>query len=207
MLYFIEYEPTGKAEDRKTEHILGRRLLEYGLWEEYGRTYDVKQMEGGKPYLPKAPHISFNISHTKGIVVCAVSEKEIGIDVEYIREAKKAVIRRICSREETEYIFGEADRMESIKSENGKLGNMESGNIKLENTNPKEIHMRFTRIWTLKESYIKAIGKGLSFSLKEISFFLKDTKKGAVITGSIPGWNYRQFMLRGKYIVSICERE
>lgn len=182
MLYFMEYEPTGKAEDRKTEHILGRRLLSYGLREEYGKDYIVEQSEGGKPYIPEAPYIHFNISHTKGMVVCGISEKEIGVDVEYIREAKEAVIRRICSKEEKEYIFG------------------------VENINLKERGIRFTRIWTLKESYIKAIGKGLAFSLKEISFFLEDREKNVIIS-NIPDWNYYQFMLRGKYIVSVCEEQ
>lgn len=178
MLYFIEYEPTGRPEDRKTEHLLGRRLLEYGLKEEYGRVYDIEQIEGGKPYLPKAPHIHFNISHTKGIVVCIIGKKEIGIDIEYIREAKDSLICRICSSAEKEYICEK----------------------------PEDRNRRFTSIWTLKESYIKAIGKGLSFSLKEIEFFIQNTKEGDnMIASNIEGWNYRQFVLKGKYILSICE--
>lgn len=178
MLYFIEYEPTGRPEDRKTEHMLGRRLLEYGLKEEYGKVYDIGQMEGGKPYLPKAPHIYFNISHTKGIVVCVIGKKEIGIDVEYIRQAKDSLICRVCSSKEKKYIYEK----------------------------PEEKNQRFTSIWTLKESYIKAIGKGLSFSLKEVEFFIQNTEtEGNLITSNIAGWNYRQSVLKGKYILSICE--
>lgn len=81
MLYFMEYEPMGKIEDREMEHMLGRKLLAYGLMQEYGKEYKVEQVQGGKPYLLEAPYISFNISHTRGMVVCGISEKEIGVDV------------------------------------------------------------------------------------------------------------------------------
>lgn len=177
MLYFMEYEPMGKIEDREMEHMLGRKLLAYGLMQEYGKEYKVEQVQGGKPYLLEAPYISFNISHTRGMVVCGISEKEIGVDVEYIREAKESLIRRVCSKEEQEYIWGE-------------------GNIPL----------RFTRIWTLKESYVKAIGKGLAFSLKEISFSLKESEQGIMIESSVGGWNYRQFMSRGNYVITVGEK-
>ncbi len=131
-----------------------------------------------------APDIYFNISHTKGMVVCAVSEREIGVDVEYVREAKESLIRRICSKEEREYIWGKEET---------------------ENVGLNDIDLRFTRIWTLKESYVKAIGKGLAFSMKEISFSLKEGEKGMIIGSSIEGWKYHQFMLRGKYVLSVCE--
>lgn len=190
MLYFMEYKPTGKMEDRKTEHALGRKLLAYGLKEEYGEEYKVEKTGRGKPYLFGAPYIHFNISHTKGIVVCVVSEREIGVDVEYIREAKESLIRRVCSKEEREYIWG--DRLE-------KEGR--------ENVRSNDIYLRFTRIWTLKESYGKAIGKGLAFSMKENSFSLEEGEQGMIVCSSIGGWNYRQFMLGRKYVVSVCEKD
>ena len=195
MLYFMEYEPTGKMEDRKTEHMLGRKLLAYGLKEEYGEDYKVEKTEGGKPYLLGASDIYFNISHTKGMVVCAVSEREIGVDVEYVREAKESLIRRICSKEEREYIWGKEDMLKKVELEEDET----------ENVGLNDIDLRFTRIWTLKESYVKAIGKGLAFSMKEISFSLKEGEKGRIIGSSIEGWKYHQFMLRGKYVLSVCE--
>lgn len=193
MLYFMEYEAMGTIEDREMEHILGRKLLAYGLKEEYGKDYKIEQAEGGKPYLLEAPHIFFNISHTRGMVVCGVSEREIGVDVEYVREAKENLIQRVCSKEERKYIWGEGDMEEKRKLKNDKIDKMEG------------INLRFTRIWTLKESYGKAIGKGLAFSMKENSFSLEESKKGIIVGSNIEGWNYRQFMLRRKYVVSVCE--
>lgn len=198
MLYFMEYEPEKSPRNAKTEHTIGRKLLAYGLMEEYGKVYEVEQMKGEKPYFPKAPYIYFNISHTRGMVVCILSDKEIGIDIEYIRKADNSLICRICSEEEKEYILGKTntDSEEEQKYILGKT-NVDS---------EEERNIRFTRIWTLKESYIKAIGKGLAFSMKDISFSLQEAGKEIIITANVLGWNYKQFMLNGKYIVSICEK-
>lgn len=179
MLYFMEYEPEGRAEDRVTEHILGRRLLEYGLKEEYGRSYEVEKKEGGKPYLRDASHIYFNITHTKGIVFCAVSDRVIGVDAEYMRQPKKSLVERICSEEERDYIYG---------------------------CREMEVE-RFTRIWTLKESYVKAIGSGLAFPLGDVWFRIDEGEDRGEISCNMQGWEFRQFLIGRKYVVSVCERK
>lgn len=40
----------GRKCDRFREHILGRRLLEWGLLQEYGRTWEVIAPENGNPF-------------------------------------------------------------------------------------------------------------------------------------------------------------
>ena len=62
--------------------------------------------EGGKPSLvvdDGAPSLSFNLSHTHGIVACAISGgSDVGIDVEAVaREVDEGVAERVFS--ETEY--------------------------------------------------------------------------------------------------------
>ena len=39
----------------------------------------------GKPYFPDYPAIQFNLSHTDGAVICALSETPVGIDLERSR--------------------------------------------------------------------------------------------------------------------------
>lgn len=39
----------------------------------------------GKPYFPDYPSIQFNLSHTDGAVVCALSETPVGVDLERSR--------------------------------------------------------------------------------------------------------------------------
>jgi 4'-phosphopantetheinyl transferase len=105
--------------------------------------------EHGRPELA-APEQAcawrFNLSHTRGLVACGVArEREIGVDVEHVdrRVELLAVARHVFSPREIaglEALSGEAQRS------------------------------RFFDLWTLKEAYIKAIGKGLAAPLRAITF-------------------------------------
>ena len=73
---FYEEDPTGQEKNTEREHRIGRELLRRGLSELYGicaENMDSMLCEGefGKPYLRERPDISFNISHCRGLVVCA----------------------------------------------------------------------------------------------------------------------------------------
>lgn len=61
---------------------------------------DIRTGEHGKPYILNAPH--FNISHSGGIVMCAVSDKEVGVDVqeEVAPERAEKISRRFFTIEE-----------------------------------------------------------------------------------------------------------
>jgi 4'-phosphopantetheinyl transferase len=63
--------------------LLGKVLLQHGL----STYYDIFETEirlssNHKPYLKDDP-VHFNISHSKEMVVCAIGEFPIGIDVEF----------------------------------------------------------------------------------------------------------------------------
>lgn len=57
----------------------------------------------GKPYFESHP-LYFSISHSADLIVCAINEKEIGIDVEKISHFNPKLIDRICNDDEREYI-------------------------------------------------------------------------------------------------------
>lgn len=103
--------------------------------------------ENGKPYA-KDIDVEFNISHSEDIVVCAVSNKQIGIDVEKIRRVNLDIAKRICSEEELKYIFGYKP------SEND-----------FSDSDDVEIITRFFELWTKKEAYVKCSGIGISGGL------------------------------------------
>lgn len=64
--------------------LLGRVLLQYGLQSHYHRDeMEIVRSSDHKPYL-KNSDLHFNISHSKELVVCAIAEFPIGIDVEFI---------------------------------------------------------------------------------------------------------------------------
>ncbi len=59
--------------------------------------------EHGKPYA-KGINAHFSISHSGELAVCAVSDKEIGIDIEKIRDINPKVSKRFACETELEYI-------------------------------------------------------------------------------------------------------
>ena len=88
--------------------------------------------------------LSFNLSHSKDVAVGAFSEKEVGIDVEKVKEFKKTLV---------EYVFDESE-INAVKEEAG-------SDLDLENS-------LYTKLWTMKESLMKYCGKGISMSPKKI---------------------------------------
>lgn len=104
--------------------------------------------EHGKPYAVGCAE--FNISHSGDMVVCCVSDKCIGIDIEMIKPLNSSIIRKLCTESDKRYIYGE----DSLDETN------EFGNEHL---------YRFYEVWTAKEAYFKCIGTGIK-NLKSISF-------------------------------------
>ena len=54
-------------------------------------TYGANQ----KPYIAENNNIFFNISHTNGCVICAISNNEIGVDIEKIRPINLNISKKI----------------------------------------------------------------------------------------------------------------
>lgn len=100
----------------------------------------------GKPALHQTHNtrrLRFNLSHSGGIALCAVSlNLEIGVDIEKRRDIKdwNLMAKNSFAREE----------WESLKSL------------------PEEEQLNgFFKLWTQKEAYIKALGQGLSYPLQQ----------------------------------------
>ncbi len=127
----------------------------------------------GKPYLKDYPGIFFNFSHCKFGVVCAISKQEIGVDIQNISQYNPKVLSQVLNLREQEMV------------ENSSC--------------PEET---FFMLWTLKESYLKAIGTGLTKSMKTITFNIRGNK----ITSSKPNWSFMSFREKD-YVVSVCSKE
>ena len=91
----------------------------------------------GKAYISNHENIYFNLSHSSKMVACAISDREIGIDVEYNDPAIDLNIAK-------NYFF-----------------NSEYENIK-KSEKPAE---EFFNYWVLKESYMKYTGLGFNLDL------------------------------------------
>ena len=98
----------------------------------------------GKPSV-KSFDVEFNVSHSGDLVVCAVSDSPVGIDVEQIRPIDLKIAKRICNGEELYNLFGRIPTDADFShSENF------------------ELLTRFFKLWTAKEASSKLTGNGLS---------------------------------------------
>ena len=105
--------------------------------------------ERGKPFTENA-HINFNISHSDDMVVCCISDKPVGIDVERVKPINPNIMKKLCTDSDMRYI---------LNSENTDIPKLLS----------KDQQYRLYEIWTAKEAYFKCLGTGIT-NLKSISF-------------------------------------
>ena len=111
----------------------------------------------------KNRNIYFNISHDKNTTVLVTSDKEIGVDIENYTY-KESVMKKY---------YNEFEQQEII------------------NSNNKEYE--FTRIWVMKEAFVKMKGQGISYGLQNVDTtrFKKQIK----------------LISNEKYIIAICQSE
>ena len=93
----------------------------------------------------------FNVSHSGLYVLCAVSEKPIGADIEQIKPFRTGMVARYFTKDEAAYIWGDTTPT-------------------AETVIDPEICTRFYRTWTAKESYVKMTGTGISTDLTQIRY-------------------------------------
>lgn len=142
--------------------------------------------EGKKPYLPGAEGFFFNLSHAGEYVLCAVSDEDIGCDIEETARDGMAIARRFFSREEFEMIEAQPSR--------------------------KEQDEQFLRYWTLKESYVKCSGRGLKMPLEDFTVRPGTDGDACVIQdGAVSPCYLKELVLPGEvsaagYHAAVCRK-
>ncbi|MGK0550650.1 4'-phosphopantetheinyl transferase family protein [Enterococcus faecalis] len=127
----------------------------------------------GKPYIKGFSNIYFNISHSGDFVCCSISDTEVGVDIEKINtNLDIEFFENIFSDEEWSQVMDK-------KSNNYDV---------------------FFSLWTLKESYVKKIGRGLSKELNSFSIILD--KKIKIVDHREEKCN-EQFLLRK---IGLCHK-
>ena len=74
----------------------------------------IRENENGKPYIEGYENFRFNLSHSGEFVMIAVSDSDVGVDVERIREREKLVEKRCFTDDEREYIKDNNERFFEI---------------------------------------------------------------------------------------------
>lgn len=138
-----------------------------------------------KPFVisPTPIHVSFNISHTRGMVCLSIGPLgELGTDVEpRSRSLTDGLLQRIATGRELTFL-------KSLPIE--------------------ERAMRQIQLWTLKEAYVKAKGTGLSTPLESISIVSFDDPIQVDFVSpnlDLPdAWRFFSFQLNSGYQAAVA---
>ncbi|HEX2946267.1 MAG TPA: 4'-phosphopantetheinyl transferase superfamily protein [Clostridia bacterium] len=134
----------------------------------------------GKPYLTNYTDVEFNISHSGKWVACTVDNLPVGIDVEQIKPVSMDFAERIFSKEEF-------------------------GCLAAKSIDEQEAY--FYTLWVLKESYIKAIGKGLSMPLNSFTIRIGDETISVNPAYASGIYYFKQYPIGGDYRMAVCSRK
>lgn len=89
-----------RAAESKTA---SQALLAFAVREAWGwaQVPALARGERGKPFFPDFPEKHFNLSHTRGLCLCAFSEDgPVGVDIEVVRPRRAGLPRYVLSEEE-----------------------------------------------------------------------------------------------------------
>jgi 4'-phosphopantetheinyl transferase len=134
---------------------------------------------------PDVGGLSFNVSHTTGLIVLAVTrERQLGVDTENLqaREPALDIADRYFAPHEV---------------------------VSLRALPAARQNQRFFEYWTLKESYIKARGMGLALALDSFGFSFPGDAQiefavDADAAGSHSAWHFWQLLLAPHYMTAVC---
>ena len=170
------YRLKSKNKSDIQKSINSLKLLKIGL-NEFGIDLfreDLVYNEFGKPSL-KRKDIFYDISHSGKYVTCAISNKIVGIDIQKHIEKFEEIIS-FFSISEKEYLASIPFQKLLIKE--------------------------FFKIWTVKESYVKFLGRGLYKELDSFSLFLDKKKiidEGRIVKDIL----YKNFSISEEYTMSV----
>ena len=173
-----------RVREKKEQHNAAVRLAVYAVLRAGGRApVEFEKNSHGKPYLSGANGgLYVNWSHSGEYVLCAVSDREVGVDIqENGREPGASLIRRFL-RPEERALFDRAPE--------------------------EEKKSLFYRYWTVKESFVKAAGTGFAAGVS--GFYVRMDGKDPAICRAAGEKTYACRMLPfrdGGYTAAICMEE
>ncbi|MBO6241827.1 MAG: 4'-phosphopantetheinyl transferase superfamily protein [Butyrivibrio sp.] len=109
------------------------------------KSFEIYENDYGKPYIKGEKDIFFNLSHSGDKAIIAISDMEVGIDIQEITHFEKGLIKRVFTEGEIEQVSAAEGEKDAI----------------------------YTALWTAKESIMKYYGKGLSMDPLKIEIRVK----------------------------------
>ena len=171
-IFFDKAAGESHCEMSSSAHALLRNELAHHLSLDVDEIIIAKD-EKGRPYVDGKKEVFISISHSNGYIMCAFSDTEIGVDIELIKKRRKSVESRVLTDCEISLIDDSEDE-----------------------------NRAFFTLWTLKESYLKAIGTGFADNAKDVEFYslempIKSNKSEYAFTVGE----------RDGFVYSVCEKK
>lgn len=140
----------------------------------------------GKPQLDPMldrPRLRFNLSHSRGLVACAVGlDHDLGLDVETVEPRNDALSIAECVFAPSELAL-------------------------LRGAAPGERPDLFVRVWTLKEAYVKATGQGMASCALDGFAFAPSALRLERAAGDDPaGWQFAQWRPTVRHWLALAVR-
>lgn len=126
----------------------------------------------------------YNFSHSGNYCICSIDVNDrhkVGCDVEVLRSMNENIAKRFYNPPETHYVLAGEDS--------------------------EEISYRILRMWTLKESFMKAVKMGSNLSTKAFTIEINRDNEPCLVKK--PGeysedFYYKDFLYQDKVQISVC---
>lgn len=165
-----------KGHEDKKRSVAAGLLVER-MCEDLGIQPDFITNGYGKPFL-KGSRKFFNLSHSGRYAAIAYGDTEVGVDIQIRRVTKESMLSRFLNPYELEEM-------------------------------PQDIEDRVRRVnqfWSIKEAYIKMLGMGLAYDMRNC---IIKPKLHQVIdtTDNYATAYYKDFCIDDEYFLTVCSRE
>jgi len=141
------------------------------------RNLEFCKNEWGKPFIGNLPGIHFNTAHSGQWVAVCIDALPSGIDIQKVKNVDIKLAKRFFSQKEYEFIMSLPE------------------------------HKRqdcFFEIWTLKESYVKAVGKGISVLFRSFAIYEEDGNIKVVDENGEGEYFFRKYSIDSDYKMAVC---
>lgn len=159
----------------KLRSLYSYSLLKFMLAKHYNFNLKNKDIKYNQYGKPLIEDLSFNITHAGKFVGCIIDDKPVGIDIEKHKKISLAIADRFFHVSEVNFLRYQKDKYET-----------------------------FYKIWTLKESYIKAIGKGFSCALDSFSVVKHSDFSLSIFDERLEHMHIELIQIPKQYSAAIC---
>lgn len=187
LLSIVSSERKARAErflrfEDSCRSVIAETLLAYTLKTVCGIDFNsvtILENQWKKPVIEEF-NIHFNLTHSGSWVMCIIDEYETGIDVERVKHVDFGIVPRFFSVAEQAFFN--------------------------QSTTDEQRLDRFSTLWVLKESYIKAIGRGLYCPLDSFSVVPAENSSVTLQRNdpSLPHKYLKLFPVGGLYRCAAC---